>query len=647
MHKTRLILVWALAVTFTAAAFGQSPAGTAFTYQGQLKLNSTPVNNTADFVFKLFAAASGGTQISADLPVAGVTVSKGLFTVQLDFGASAFGGDTRWLEIWVRSPAGGGSYTQLSPRQELTAAPYSLCAASAAPNAITSTMLASDADSLRKVSGDHLFSNPLSEFVGVYTQDQGWPECRFRIKATPVDGWGGMDITTIAPGTNPYYSYHDIGGYWASTWLSGQTGDWNLTMTGGVHALTVSQDGNFGIGTTTPDFPLTIAGSGNGWTGSAAIELINTTPSTGRRFCIGSSSEGLFQVGDMSAGGTTRMVVDGDGNVGIGTLSPGCRLDVNGGATLAVHGSSTATSGHGGFFECSGVGGYGLWGAATAATGDGTGLVGTSAAPGGTGVEGWTQATSGANMGGYFLAQGGNDTKGVYAEATNTGNVANYGGWFNANGSADYTTGVYGYATAHSANTTYGGRFYSDASFGVGVYAKGGASGFAADLDGTTRTKILQITGGADLAEPFVVSSDGETRPRSNEAVEPGMVVVIDSDRPGQLKLATTVYDQKVAGVISGANGVQPGMVMSGLNNAATDGDSSAEHAVALTGRVWCWCDAAHGSIQPGDRLTTSETPGHAMKVSDSGRAAGAVVGKAMTALPAGRGLVLVLVQPQ
>jgi len=48
--------------------------------------------------------------------------------VQLDFGSSAFSGDSRWLEIAVRCPAGGGPYTSLDPRQPLTAAPYALYA---------------------------------------------------------------------------------------------------------------------------------------------------------------------------------------------------------------------------------------------------------------------------------------------------------------------------------------------------------------------------------------------------------------------------------------------------------------------------------------------------------------------------------------
>ncbi len=112
--------------------------------------------------------------------------------------------------------------------------------------------------------------------------------------------------------------------------------------------------------------------------------------------------------------------------------------------------------------------------------------------------------------------------------------------------------------------------------------------------------------------------------------------------RPGKLAVAREAYDKKVAGIISGAGGVRTGLIM-GQEGTIADG----EYAVALTGRVWCFVDAGFGAIQPGDQLTTSNTPGHAMKASDHDRARGAVIGKAMTGLESGKGMVLVLVQPQ
>jgi hypothetical protein len=70
-------------------------------------------------------------------------------------------------------------------------------------------------------------------------------------------------------------------------------------------------------------------------------------------------------------------------------------------------------------------------------------------------------------------------------------------------------------------------------------------------------------------------------------------------------------------------------------------------HPVALTGRVWCQVDASFGAVKPGDLLTTSPTAGHAMVAADPSRRSGAVIGKAMTSLEGGRGLVLVLVNLQ
>jgi len=154
-----------------------------------------------------------------------------------------------------------------------------------------------------------------------------------------------------------------------------------------------------------------------------------------------------------------------------------------------------------------------------------------------------------------------------------------------------------------------------------------------ADWEGTGEgrvvTSTLMITGGSDLAEPFEVPGEG---------VEPGMVLSIDPDRPGKLRLSRTAYDRTVAGVVSGAGGLKAGLLM------VQDRPQVAGHAVALSGRVYCLADATYGAIRPGDLLTTSDTAGHAMRVARHRRARGAVLGKAMSPLEEGRGLVLVLV---
>ena len=154
------------------------------------------------------------------------------------------------------------------------------------------------------------------------------------------------------------------------------------------------------------------------------------------------------------------------------------------------------------------------------------------------------------------------------------------------------------------------------------------------DVNGTTRTKVIEITGGSDLAEPFEIAS--------TESIKPGMVVSIDPEQPGQLRVSSQAYDHTVAGIISGAGGVNPGIMM-----AQTESESDSEYPVALTGRVYAWADASKGPIQPGDLLTTSNTPGHVMKVTDYARSQGTTIGKAMSSLDEGQGLVLVLVALQ
>ena len=67
-------------------------------------------------------------------------------------------------------------------------------------------------------------------------------------------------------------------------------------------------------------------------------------------------------------------------------------------------------------------------------------------------------------------------------------------------------------------------------------------------------------------------------------------------------------------------------------------------HSLALMGKVFCKVDASYGPIEVGDLLTTSDTPGHAMKAFDHRKAFGAVIGKALGPITSGQGLVPVLV---
>ena len=241
-----------------------------------------------------------------------------------------------------------------------------------------------------------------------------------------------------------------------------------------------------------------------------------------------------------------RMVINHDGNVGIGTTSPGVKLEVRA-VGNAVSGISS--------------GGIG--------TGD-VGVFGLS-----------------------------NISAGVYGTTNNP-----------------FAVGV----LARSAG-------FSDANPGLAVVG-------TASISGMLTVKSVQITG-ADFSEEFEVRAAKDRR-------KPGMVVAIDPENPGKLVLSTVAYDRRVAGILSGAGGINPGMLM-GQPGTLADGDQP----VALSGRVYVWADASNGPIVPGDLLTTSNVLGHAMKVANYSKAQGATIGKAMTGLPEGRGLVLTLVTLQ
>src|SRR5204863_2642674 len=150
---------------------------------------------------------------------------------------------------------------------------------------------------------------------------------------------------------------------------------------------------------------------------------------------------------------------------------------------------------------------------------------------------------------------------------------------------------------------------------------------------GTLSRTVLTIRGGADLAEPFQMDE---------EKIEKGSVVVIDEQHPGRLRQSARAYDRRVAGIVSGANGVNPGIALH------QQGTLEGGQNVALSGRVYVQADASDEAIEPGDLLTTSDLPGRAMKASDHTRAQGAVLGKAMSSLARGeKGNVLVLVTLQ
>lgn len=178
-----------------------------------------------------------------------------------------------------------------------------------------------------------------------------------------------------------------------------------------------------------------------------------------------------------------------------------------------------------------------------------------------------------------------------------------------------------GMAIANSIKPLGGGQVLVDGGLGV-----------TADLNVNGNVNLLgdvQLIG-ADVAEQFRVTGD---RP-----AEPGSVMILSG--VDSVAVSTTPYDQRVAGIVSGAGNYRPGIV---LDRQSAEGRSP----LALSGKVWCLVDADEEAIALGDLLTTSAIPGHAMRATDRARAFGAVIGKALGSLQSGRGLVPVFVALQ
>ncbi len=159
---------------------------------------------------------------------------------------------------------------------------------------------------------------------------------------------------------------------------------------------------------------------------------------------------------------------------------------------------------------------------------------------------------------------------------------------------------------------------------------------FIRDSDGNDSIKLDGASGdiilaNADCAEDFDIIESAE--------IDPGTVMVIE--QKGKLQQSNIAYDKRVVGVVSGALNYKPGLVLD--KRQATPFRKS----ISLMGKVYCKADAQYGSIDVGDLLTTSNTPGHAMKATDPMKAFGSVIGKALGSLNKELGLIPILVTLQ
>jgi len=455
-----------------------------------------------------------------------------------------------------------------------------------------------------------------------------------------------------------------------------------VLRTDGKEAARIDAAGQVGIGTKSPAARLEITADWNGSDGAMRLSgdkptmRLTAGPVAGNQswlLHVGSDGPGslqIFKQGAAAGAWDNVTTFAPNGRVGIGTNDPSGRA--NGqlvvvaqvdAATAAVVGVSDSgnvdIAGNGGWFESSQGEGVRGWskninhgGVVGVNTGGGTAVFGTS--DDGTGVWGtsrqhegvhgesnalsWAAGVTGVarnaeGVGPGVLGQSAGSGPGVFGQSNKDGGVVGFhgdprlqettvgseGAKAGVFGASDLGAGVLGYTrnNASAAVIAFGGLRSSAMNYP-----------YAGEFFGNVQVNGDIFLPGADCAEQFDFAAVAE--------VTPGDVVVISED--GLLQLSREAYDRKVAGVISGAGSFRPGII---LDRKEPQVDRL---PVALMGKVFCKVDAGYGAIGVGDLLTTSHTPGHAMKAADALKSFGAVIGKALAACPAGTGLIPILV---
>ena len=530
MHRNTLASL-ALLALIASAGFAQDQVDTAFSYQGQLKQNNVPVTGTANFIFSLWDAPTGGNQIGnyiespSDYPV-----MDGLFTIELEFtptGGWIYDGTDLWMEVSVDYPSGSGTWETLAPRQHLTATPYASFAtvATAAPWAGILDMPADFADGVDDV-GDGLFwsltgnagTTAGTNFLGT-TDDEplelhvnGARAMRFE----PVDGYPNV----IGGRSDNYASANAL----SATIGGGRLNSvhaWQATIGGGVgneaHANnTTIAGGDYNVIGDVAAWATISGGQQNEATQEYAMIPGGQQNFAGGEYCLAAGrrakvrgpddvgggdtngDEGTFVWADATGDefwstGPNQFLIRATGGVGIGTNAP----PSNTALCVDDPSKSYAISGHGSSYGVKGTftGGSAGAGVRAEASGGGSGDGIQVVSNGRSAV----RATATDTADGVWAQAAGIESTGVYAEATSTEEYWEgeflLPSYYGIQAIADGPSGVGLHASGgywgasissdHTAVNANGGNIGVDgyASDGVGVYGSGdgGVYGYGSD----------------------------------------------------------------------------------------------------------------------------------------------------------------------
>ncbi len=597
-----LTLVLAL-VIFTNVAIADVPL--LVSYQGRLTNAANqplPNGSVVSVVFSIYVIPAGGVAIWSETQNV-QTTQNGQFTVLLGqvqpLTQLAFSGPDRFLAIKI------GADPEMSPRVRLVSAPYSF-----------------RVGTVDGASGGQIFGN-----LGLGTSFPEQPLHVLKGSSGNTDA-DASSIAVFEDDANAYLTLltpsfaergiifgDNLNNVDAGIIYNGANNRMDLRTNGNASRISIDSDGNVGVGTATPAARMHIA-SGDLFIGSVPSPLSvsqnlyieNTGGSTQNTFRFDGFSNDLyivsrsdpgaffgsgirFRTAAAGAGELDRVSITPAGLVGVGTMEPEQPLHVFKGSagSVSADGNSVAV------FENS------------------TNAYLTILAPEAS-ERGLIFGDNLNNVDASVMYSGGANRLEFRVQNNQTRLVIDNGGQIGIGMlNPDYELDVNGAIRCNNK------------MIAPEIQLSGSAF-----VNGLTRTGTLEITGGADLAEPFEVSGSTE--------LPEGTVVVIDELHPGKLKISDQAYDTRIAGVVSGAGGINPGLTL----KQAELLDSG--QSVALTGRVYVRASATNGAIKPGDLLTSSDIPGLAMKATDRERSFGAVIGKAMTGLENGNGLVLLLV---